>query len=153
MKCYYFENCNTEANAVTEIVRFGVSVERGLLDKFDRLIRKSGCGNRSKALADIVREKIIARDWTGRKEVVGTITMVYYHHQRELTEKLTDIQHHYRREILSSQHIHLDHCNCLEVVVVKGLPAKVRGLADRLKALRGVKHLQLTMSSTGKALE
>ncbi|MCX6355809.1 MAG: nickel-responsive transcriptional regulator NikR [Candidatus Aureabacteria bacterium] len=135
------------------IVRFGVSLEKGLLDKFDRLMRRKGYGNRSKALADIVREKLIVQEWAEGKEVVGTITMIYNHHQRELTSRLLDIQHHYYTEILSSQHIHLDQCNCLEVVVVRGVPGKIKALADQLGACRGVKHLQVTMSSTGKGIE
>lgn len=135
------------------IVRFGVSLEKSLLDKFDLLMRRRGYGNRSKALADIVREKLVAQEWTEGKEVVGTITMIYNHHQRELTSKLLDIQHHHYSEILSSQHIHLDHDNCIEVVVVRGVPRRIKALADRLSACRGVKHCQVTMSSTGKGIE
>lgn len=138
---------------MTEIVRFGVSLERELLQKFDRLIRRSGYGSRSKAIADIVREKLVQREWARGKEVVGTITMIYNHHQRELTSRLTNIQHDYHQAILASQHIHLDHDNCLEVVIVKGLPSKVQALADGMKACRGVKHLALTMGSTGSGLK
>jgi CopG family nickel-responsive transcriptional regulator len=138
---------------MNKIVRFGVSIERRLLDAFDRMIGGRGCENRSKAIADLVREKLVEREWAAGREVVGTITMVYDHHQRELTERLTDIQHNCYREILSSQHIHLDHDHCLEVVVVKGAPAKIRRLADEMKACRGVKHLHLTMSSTGRGLD
>jgi CopG family transcriptional regulator, nickel-responsive regulator len=138
---------------MAEIVRFGVSLEKDLLQQFDRLIRHSGYGSRSKAIADIVREKLVQREWTLGKEVVGTITMIYNHHQRGLTSRLTDIQHGYHREILSSQHIHLNHDNCLEVVIVKGLPSKVQALADAMKACRGVKHLAMTMGSTGSGLK
>ena len=136
-----------------DIVRFGVSLERSLLERFDRLIERMGYGSRSKALADLAREKLVEREWAEGKEVVGTITMVYNHHQRELTEKLIDIQHHHHGEILSSQHIHLDPDNCLEVVIVKGDPAEITSLAERMKSCRGVKHLQVSMSSTGKEIE
>jgi len=138
---------------MTEIVRFGVSLEKGLLDKFDRLMRRKGYGNRSKVLADIVREKLVQREWAAGREVVGTITMIYNHHQRELTARLTGIQHNCHQVILAAQHIHLDHANCLEVVIVKGMPAKIRTLADAMRACRGVKHLALTMGSTGKGIE
>jgi len=138
---------------MTEIVRFGVSLEKDLLQKFDRLIRHSGYVSRSKALADIVREKLVQREWALGKGVVGTITMIYNHHQRELTSRLTNIQHDYHQVVLASQHIHLDHDNCLEVVIVKGLPSKVQALAGGMKACRGVKHLALTMGSTGSGLK
>lgn len=135
-----------------EIVRFGVSLDGALLKRFDTLIRKMGYGNRSKAIADLVRERLVEREWAGGEEVVGTITMIYDHHQRELTARLTDIQHRHHDAVLSSQHIHLDHRNCLEVVIVRGAPREIRKLAEGMKACRGVKHLQLTMSSTGKEI-
>ena len=136
-----------------EVARFGVSIEKALLKRFDRLIRKMGYGNRSKAFADMVREKLVAQEWVEGREVVGAITMVYDHHQRDLTAKLIGIQHHHHHEIISSQHIHLDTDNCLEIVIVKGAPADVKGLADQMRACRGVKHVQLTMSSTGSEIE
>ena len=137
---------------MNKIVRFGVSIEQGLLKKFDSLIHQMGYGNRSKAFADIMREKLVKQEWAEGREVVGTITLIYNHHQRELVAKLIDIQHDHYKVVLSSQHIHLDHDNCLEVVIAKGASKEVKTLAERMKALRGVKHVQLSMSSTGRKI-
>ncbi|MCX6357517.1 MAG: nickel-responsive transcriptional regulator NikR [Candidatus Aureabacteria bacterium] len=134
------------------LVRFGVSLDRDLLGRVDRFIKAHRYVSRSKAIADILREKLVEEEWRGQTEVIGTITMVYDHHQRQLTGRLVCIQHHHGAAVLSSQHIHLDHNHCLEVVIVRGSPVKVRGLADRMKSCKGVKHLSLAMSSTGKRI-
>jgi len=137
---------------MSSIVRFGVSLEKGLLGKFDRMIKKMSYGNRSKAIADILREKLVEKEWSVETEVVGTITMIYDHHQRDLTGRLICIQHHHDAAVLSSQHIHLDDKNCLEVIIAKGKPQSVKALADKMRSCRGVKHLSLNMSSTGRAI-
>ncbi len=134
------------------LTRFGISLERDLLQKFDRLITKKGYTNRSEAIRDLIREDLVRTSWVAGKEGVGTITLVYDHHQRELTGKLTDIQHDYHEDILSTQHIHLDHDNCLEVVIVSGRPARIDELTNRLRACRGVKHCSLSITSSGRNL-
>ena len=137
---------------MADITRFGISIEKDLLEKFDRLIGKKGYTNRSEAIRDLIREALVQKSWVEGKEGVGTITMVYNHHQRELTEKLTDIQHHCHKDILSTQHVHLDHDNCLEVIMVKGRPSRIEELANRLRACRGVKHCSLSITSSGKGM-
>jgi len=132
------------------LVRFGVSLEDELLRRFDKTLRASGYKNRSKAISDLVREKLIEKEWEEGGEVVGVISMLYDHHQRELSRKLTSLQHEHYRTILSSQHIHLDRHLCLEVVVARGEADEVRKLADLIAASRGVKHVKLSMSSTGE---
>lgn len=138
---------------MSEIFRFGISIEKTLLDKFDHLIKKRGYPNRSEALRDLIRQELIREEWREGKEIAGAITLVYDHHKRELVDKLMNIQHNYQNIIISTQHIHLDHNNCLEILAVKGNSKEVQKLADTLKSVKGVKHGTLSMSSTGKNLK
>ena len=137
---------------MSSLIRFGISLNKSLLEKFDKLITNRGYTNRSEALRDLIREELVRREWLAGDDVAGTITLVYSHHTRELTTKLTNIQHKYHDLIISTQHIHLDHHNCLEVIVVEGNPKEIEKLASQLKATRGVKHSALTMATTGKNL-
>jgi CopG family nickel-responsive transcriptional regulator len=137
---------------MSSLIRFGVSLEKHLLEQFDKLITDRGYGNRSEALRDLIRNELVQREWMTGDVVSGTITLVYDHHRRGLVNTLLDIQHSYHRLIISSQHIHADHNNCLEVIVVKGNPQEIEKLASRLKATKGVKHGSLTMATTGKHL-
>ena len=137
---------------MSDLVRFGVSLERELLDKFDRLVQEQGYTNRSEALRDLIRESLIKKEWVEGKEVAGAITLVYDHHRRELLNLLTDIQHEYHDLVVSTQHIHLDHDNCLEIIAVKGNSGEIGKLAHKLRATKGVKHGDLTMATTGKEL-
>jgi len=137
---------------MSRLVRFGVSLEQDLLQKFDRRIRGKKYTNRSEALRDLIREDLVRQEWQEDKEVAGAITLIYDHHQRELLTKITDIQHDFQGLIISTQHIHLDHDNCLEMIAVRGRAGEITKLADTLKANRGVKHTALMMSSTGKEM-
>ena len=135
------------------LTRFGVSLEKDLLEKFDRLIENKNYTNRSEAFRDLIRQELIKKEWEADEEVAGTITIIYDHHQRELATKLMDIQHDHGKNIISTQHIHLDHHNCMEMIAVRGSAKEAQKLADMLKAVRGVKHSTLGMSSTGKHIE
>ncbi len=135
-----------------ELVRFGVSLDRRLLEEFDRHIRRRRYTNRSEALRDLIRGNLVGDEWDDNKETVGTITYVYDHHVRDLAGKLTDIQHDYHGQILSGMHVHLDHNHCLEVLVVKGKGADIKKVADALVSVKGVKHGKLTMTTTAKTL-
>ena len=137
---------------MSDIVRFGVSLEKELLEKFDRLIKEKKYPNRSEAIRDLIRENLVKREWVEGKEVAGAITLVFDHHKRDLVNILTDIQHDFHQLIISSQHIHLDHDNCLEIIVVRGKPIEARGLADKLKSTKGVKYGSLSIATTGKEL-
>jgi CopG family nickel-responsive transcriptional regulator len=137
---------------MTELLRFGVSLEQDLLQKFDQHIRKEGYTNRSEAIRDLIRKELVKKRWQEGKETAGAITLVYDHHRSDLLNKLIDMQHDYQQIILSSQHVHLDHDNCLEIIAVKGDARKVDELAGKLKSLKGVKHGTLSMSSIGKDL-
>ena len=135
------------------IVRFGVSLEDSLLIKFDRLIKKRGYSTRSEALRDLIRQELVKNEWEEDQEVAGTITFIYDHHRRGLSSQLTDLQHDHQDTIISTQHIHLDHHNCLEIVAVKGKASEVKKLADALRSVKGVRHGALSMTSTGKEIE
>jgi len=135
---------------VAQLVRFGVSLERDLLSRFDTFLKEKKYTNRSEAIRDLIREDLVKKQWQEDKEIAGTITMIYDHHKRELVNKLTDIQHGFGGIIISTQHIHLDHHNCLEIIAVKGRPKAAQELADTLKAVKWVKHATLSMSSTGR---
>lgn len=138
---------------MSKLFRFGISLEKDLLDKFDRLIRAKNYSNRSEAFRDLIRQELIKKEWQRNKEVAGAITLIYDHHKRELLNKLTGIQHDFQNLIISTQHIHLDHNNCLEIIVVKGNPKEAQKLADTLKSVNGVKHGTLSMSTTGKEIK
>jgi len=135
------------------IIRFGISLEGDLSQKFDARLKKKGYSNRSEAIRDLIRQDLVDQEWHEGLEVAGAITLIYDHHKRELLNKITDIQHDFQKGIISAQHIHLDHHNCLEIIAFKGDPVEVKNLADRLKAVKGVKHATLSMSTTGKSLE
>ena len=134
--------------------RIGVAIDTELLDKFDRLISQRGYTSRSEAFRDLIRDDLVERTWESpNSQVVGTVTLVYDHHVRLLNEKLTNIQHDYHHAILSTLHVHLDHDNCLEVLVVRGRAAEVRKVADALISTKGVKHGRLTITTSGAELK
>ena len=135
-----------------KLVRFGMSLDHHLLDDFDALIRRKKYTNRSEALRDLIRENLVGQEWDDNKDTVGTVTIVYDHHVRDLTRKLTDIQHRFQLLIVSGMHVHLDHDNCLEVLVVKGKGSDIKKVSDALVSTKGVKHGKLTMTTTGKGL-
>ncbi len=138
---------------MTTISRFGVSIESKLLESFDKLIDKKGYTNRSEAIRDLIREQLVENEWQeGNQDTVGAITLVYSHEQRELHDKLTELQHQKYHFIVSNLHIHLDKHNCLEVLVVKGKSKGIQKIADLLIGTRGVKHGRLTMTTRGKNL-
>ncbi|MFA5092924.1 MAG: nickel-responsive transcriptional regulator NikR [Candidatus Omnitrophota bacterium] len=134
------------------LVRFGVSIEKELLSRFDGFIKDKKYTNRSEAFRDLIRQELIQKQWQGNQEIAGAITLIYNHHKRELVNKLMDIQHDFGKIIISAQHIHLDHDNCLEIIAVKGNPKEAQRLADSLKSVKGVKHGTLSMSTAGKGV-
>ena len=136
-----------------EAVRFGVSIPPKLLDRFDQTIAEQGYANRSEAIRDLIRDRLVELDWQEEEmETVGTVTLVYSHHTRELSEKLTELQHQAQEAIISSMHVHMDAHNCLEVLVVRGKGKDVKSIADRLISTKGVKHGKLAMTTLGNRL-
>jgi len=137
-----------------ETIRFGVSIDDKLLESFDRLIELKGYMNRSEAIRDLIRATLVELRWEGgEEETVGTVTLVYNHHVRDLSDKLTEQQHTHHNQIISALHIHLDAHNCLEVLVVRGKARDVKKIADELIGVKGVKHGKLVMTTTGEELQ
>lgn len=137
---------------MSELVRLSLSLDKKLVDQFDRQIAEQHYPTRSKAIGDLIRESLARRDWIHGKSTAGAILMVYDHHKRNLLNRLTDTQHDHHNLIIATQHIHLDHDNCLEIVVVRGKPAEIESLYHKLKAIKGIKHCSLAASTTGASL-
>ena len=139
---------------MSNLIRFGISLDKELLKKFDGHLTAQGYDSRSEAIRDLIREGLVKEEWAHEdKETAGAITLIYDHHQRELLGKITDIQHDHQGVIISTQHVHLDHHNCLEIIAVRGMGKVIKKLADNLRALKGVKHGTLSLSTTGKELK
>lgn len=133
--------------------RFSVSIPDNLLQELDNYMQRKGYSNRSEAIRDWVRDRYVDEEWYGKaKEVVGTVTLVYSHEFRELSDKLTEFQHEHVHNIVSAMHVHLDEHNCLEVLVIRGKGSVIQEIADKLIATKGVKHGKLVMTTTGKEL-
>jgi len=138
---------------MSELIRFGISMDARLLARFDQLIDEKGYSNRSEAIRDLIRDKLVEQSWQEEdEETVGTITLVYDHEMRDLAEKLIDYQHQVHGAVISSLHVHLDEHNCLEVLVVRGKGREIKKVADRLIGTKGVKHGKLVTSTTGKEI-
>ncbi|WP_022846657.1 MULTISPECIES: nickel-responsive transcriptional regulator NikR [unclassified Desulfurobacterium] len=128
------------------IVRFGISIDGKLLERFDEYIEKKGYVSRSEAVRDLIRNALIEESVGEDREVFGTITIVFDHHQKELEDKLTEIEHQHLGNIISSLHVHIDHHHCMETIVVKGKASEIRELADRIISQKGVKHGKLVVT-------
>ncbi|MEO0254964.1 MAG: nickel-responsive transcriptional regulator NikR [candidate division WOR-3 bacterium] len=137
---------------MTKLKRFSVSLDSDLVLKFDKEIKKRNYPTRSKAIGDLIREYLVKKEWMEGKEVVGAIILIYNHHKRELVNKLLNIEHHFHEIIISSQHVHLDENNCLEIVLAKGKPKDIETLANKLKSTKGVKYSSLSIATTGKEI-
>jgi len=139
---------------MSKLVRFGVSLDKALLNQFDPFIERLGYKSRSEAIRDLIRERLVAEEWKADKEpAMGVLSLVYSHEVRELSKKLTDIQHHHLGIILSTTHIHMDEHNCLEVVILKGSGKEIQEVAGLLLSAKGVKHGKLIMTTTGSQLD
>jgi len=124
-----------------------VSLPQYLLEELDRKIIKRGYSSRSELIRDLIRELMVEDAWRAEEEVIGVLTLIYDHHQRELTHKMLEIQHNEYVKVLCSTHIHLDHHNCLENIVLKGRPDEIEGISISIGGLRGVKFARLTKAS------
>jgi CopG family nickel-responsive transcriptional regulator len=137
---------------VSDLERLSFSLERPLLERLEKLQRDSRYTNRSEFLRDLIRSRLVEREWERDQEAVGTVTLVYDHHVRQLNEKLTALQHDHHDVILATTHVHLDHDRCVEVILVRGRASRIRAIADGLRRHKGVLHAELSMSSTGREL-
>jgi CopG family nickel-responsive transcriptional regulator len=135
------------------VARFSVSLKKGLLKKLDRMVREKGYDNRSLAIADMISDDLVEHQQElGDIEAAGTVTVVFDHHNPHVQQTLTELQHDHLHTIISTLHVHLDHHNCLEVLVVRGKASAIKTFADRLIGAKGVKHGKLSITSTGKDL-
>jgi CopG family nickel-responsive transcriptional regulator len=137
---------------MSDLTRFSVSIDTDLFERFGRMAKRHGYENRSEALRDLIRDGLVRDEWKDDQEIVGTITLVYDHHKRDLANRLTQIQHDTHDAILASMHVHLDHDNCLEVIAIKGRANQVQRIADQLIGTRGVKHGKLSATTTGRTI-
>lgn len=139
---------------MAELIRFGVSMDRELLETFDRKVVSKGYANRSEAIRDLIRNQLVEMEWSeDNEEVAGTITLVYDHHVRGLNDLLLELQHRYVKLIVSTMHVHLSHNRCLEVLIIKGPAGEAKAVANQLLSVKGVIHGRLTATSTGKKLK
>lgn len=128
------------------VVRFGVSLEKELLNALDKFVIQNQYTNRSQAIRHLINKNLVSDKWKTDNVVAGSITLVYDHHKRDLSNKLTRLQHDYHDVILSLQHFHLEHDLCMEIIAVKGKASRLSVLADKLTAVKGIQLGQLTMS-------
>jgi len=137
---------------MSELERLSISIETPLLKRLERLVAQSGYTNRSEYLRDLIRKRLVEQEWERNEEALGTITLLYDHHQRGLSDRLTQLQHDHHSAILATTHMHLDHDLCAEMIMVRGRAGLIRALADSLRKEKGVLHAALSLSSTGKSL-
>jgi len=136
-----------------KIIRFGISMDKGLLGRFDRLIRGEGYVNRSEAIRDLIRERLVEEEWKEEDEVCGGILLVYDHHKPGLTEKITEIQHHFYKLVISTQHIHMEHDNCMEIISIRGKAKDIHKFFNKLRATTGIKQCNIIKATVGDKIK
>jgi CopG family nickel-responsive transcriptional regulator len=127
--------------------RFSVSMEEELLARFDDYLQAHAYKNRSEAVRDLIRDAFVKREWNEDGEVIGVISLVYDHEIPQLQSRITKLQHDFHHRIISTTHVHIDHDNCLEVVIVSGPASNIASLANSLQAIRGVRNCNLSVTS------
>lgn len=138
---------------MSDLTRFSLSIEKGLFKRLEALVAESGYSNRSEFIRDLVRDHLVQQEWGRNEEAAGTITLLYDHHTRDLSAKLTHLQHHHVDLIISTTHVHLDHEICMEVIIVKGRAREIQGFLGEIRQIKGVLHANLSASSTGRQLK
>lgn len=135
---------------MSDLARVSLSLEESLLENLSKLVEENGYENRSEYIRDLIREQLTREEWKSGGEVIGTLTLIYNHHQRGVTEKLVDLQHHSGEHVLASTHVHISHEICAEMIMLRGRGAGIVKLANAMRKLRGVLHAELAMSTTGE---
>ena len=130
------------------VIRFGVSLEKQLMDALDEYVEENSFPNRSQAIRNLIEKNIVEKKWKCNNEVAGAIVLLYDHHKHDISSRSNSVQHEYHKNILSSQHVHLNHDMCLETIAVKGKAKQLTELSDKLIALKGVQHGKLVMTRT-----
>lgn len=134
------------------VARFSVSVEPDLLGAFDGLVSREGISTRSEAIKQLMRGALVAKEWAEGGTVAGALVLVYDHHRRDLVQHLMDVQHDFGDTVISTQHVHLDHDNCMEVITLRGEAEQLRGLVSAINGLKGLKHCSLVTTTTGSQI-
>jgi CopG family transcriptional regulator, nickel-responsive regulator len=137
---------------MSDLVRMSVAIEKPLFDQLEAMVKKNGYQNRSEFIRDMVRDVLVKGEWDKDEEVLGTITLLYDHHRRQLSEKLIELQHQRHTAVLVTTHLHLSHDLCAEVILVRGRASLVRELANDMHQQKGVLHAELSTTSTGAGL-
>jgi CopG family transcriptional regulator, nickel-responsive regulator len=137
---------------MSDLVRLSFSIEEPLYRQLTKLVHERQYTNRSEFVRDMIREQLVGREWKKNHEALGTVTLIYNHHFRKLSDKLTELQHQHHKAILASTHVHLDAHVCAEVILLKGRAGVIQEIADLLRQQKGVLHATLSMSSTGENL-
>ncbi len=137
---------------MSDLVRVSMSLDNNLLRGFDKYVRSEGYPTRSEALKTLMRQCLSEQAWAQNQLVAGSITLVYDHHRQGIVKRLMDVQHDFGSVIVSTQHVHLDHHHCLEIVVVKGKATQIKELVGVFKSMKGVKHNSLVMTAIGESL-
>ena len=138
---------------MADLMRVSFTIERSLYEELENLLATTQYGNRSEFIRDLVRERLVRDSWRRNEEAVGTITMVYDHHQRDLSGALTHLQHNHHESILVTTHVHLTHDLCVETIMTRGPAQEIEALAEELRRHKGVLHVAVSMSSTGRRLK
>ena len=132
------------------LYRFGVSLEKELIEEFDAHVRERNYPNRSEAIRDLIRQELTRKEWIEGGTVAGAVVMTYDHHKRELVNRLLDVQHDFQECIISTQHVHLDHDYCLEIIAVRGKARTIEQLTALIKSHMGVRQVSMCLSMSGK---
>ena len=136
-----------------KLIRFGVSMDKDLIERFDGLIKEEGYVNRSEAIRDLIRERLVEEEWEEDDEVCGGILLVYDHHKHHLSEKITEIQHHFYKLVISTQHIHMDHDNCMEIISIRGKARDIKNFFNKLRATTGIKQCDIIKATVGDRIK
>jgi CopG family transcriptional regulator, nickel-responsive regulator len=138
---------------MSDLERCSITIPKELSVAFDARNRRKGYGNRSEAIRDLIRDSLVKEEWGDPDaHVAATVTIIYDHHTRTLTDRITQVQHDHGDIIVSALHVHLDHHNCLEVIILRGIARNVQILANKLGSIKGVKHSQITFATEGKSI-
>jgi CopG family nickel-responsive transcriptional regulator len=140
---------------MSDLIRFGVSLDRQLLELFDAYLSEKGYENRSEAIRDLIRDSLVGQEWSApdlNEERMAVVSIVYDHHESDLPSKLTELQHERHGVVHSALHIHLDRHNCLEILVLRGPAGSILDLGNKLISTRGVRHGKMILTTTGKDL-
>ena len=134
---------------MSQITRISISVEEELMNQFDLYSAEQGYPTRSEAVKAVIRDALVLQQWEKGKDVAGAVSVVYDHHKAGIVQKILTTQHDWSDVILCSQHVHLDHDNCMEIIAVRGRGERIKNFLSHLRTIKGLKHSVLTMSTTG----